>query len=89
MGEQFPRFDELSVHPVAFAVCTLLALLAGGTRIAGAGAQRPLADRRGGWLRDAGTRKSRLPGILVALQIALTCILLVTGGLLVRTFFEA
>ena len=31
------------------------------------------------------TRKSRVPGILVALQIALTCVLLVTGGLFVRT----
>jgi len=34
------------------------------------------------------TRKTWLPGILVALQIALTCVLLVTGGLFVRTFLR-
>src|SRR6185437_8338594 len=33
----------------------------------------------------SATRKSRLPGLLVAIQVALTCVLLVTSGLFVRT----
>jgi putative ABC transport system permease protein len=84
-GEQFSRFDELAVHPVTFGVCTLLALLAGV--LASLAPALSVRWQIGGGITSArSTRRSRLPGILVALQIALTCVLLVTGGLFVRTF---
>ncbi len=83
-GQEFPRFDELSIHPAVLLGAALLAILVGlAASIAPA-----LNIRRNTTTRvnaKSVTHKSRLPGILVSLQIALTCILLVTGGLFVRT----
>jgi predicted permease len=83
-GQEFPRFDELSIHLVVLVGAALLAVLVGiAASIAPA-----LNIRRNTSTRvnvKNVTRKSSLPAILVSLQIALTCILLVTSGLFVRT----
>ena len=84
-GQQFPRFDELAVSPAVFAACALLAVLAG---VLASLAPALNIRRQTGVVTNTAraTRKSRIPGALVALQIALTCVLLVTIGLFVRTF---
>ena len=83
-GPQFSRFDELSMHPVVFGAVALLALMATVlASLAPAFSIRRHVDVR---VTKRATPKSRVPGVLVALQIALTCVLLVTSGLLVRTF---
>jgi len=86
-GMQFARFDELTLRPSIFAACALLAV--------GSGVLAALAPA---WstIRSAGnptfsqasrvTRRSRLSFTLVAVEIALTCVLLVTAGLFLRTF---
>ena len=83
-GSRFARFDELTVHPEVFAISAALALLAGVV----ASLAPALGIRRHtdvGLMTKRATQRSRLPGLLVALQIALTCVLLVTSGLFVRT----
>jgi putative ABC transport system permease protein len=85
-GEQFSRFDELAVHPEVFGACALLAILAGLLA-----AVAPMLRIRRQAVVEAtravrSTRRSRVPGMLVALQVALTCVLLVTSGLFVQTF---
>jgi len=80
----FPRFDELSVSPAVLAAAALLAVVVG----AAASLAPALSIRRQAvstFSTRSVTRNSPLPGILVALQVALTCALLVTGGLFVRT----
>jgi putative ABC transport system permease protein len=84
-GQQFSRFDELAVHPAIFAACALLAVLV-GVLVALAPMLNIRRQTRVGLTTTRTTRKSRVPGMLVALQIALTCILLATSGLFVRTF---
>jgi predicted permease len=84
-GANYARFNELAVQPVVLLAITLLAAGAGI-----AASLAPMARIR----REAAasvstrhaTRNPRLPGILVALQVALTCVLLVTTGLFLRTF---
>jgi predicted permease len=83
-SEQFPRFDELAIHPAVLVGTALLAVLVG----VAASIAPALNIRRNTTNRVNAknvTRKSRLPAILVSLQVALTCILLVTSGLFVRT----
>ncbi len=86
-GEQFARFDELALHPAVFASCALLAILTG---IFAALAPAWNAMRTVASLPSAQsmrvTRRSRLSGSLVALEIALTCVLLTGAGLFLRTF---
>ncbi len=81
---KYPRFDELAIHPlVLFAACVLAVVLGIFASVAPA-----LNVRRhtvGRLAARSTTRKSRLPGLLVATQVALTCVLLVTSGLFVRT----
>jgi putative ABC transport system permease protein len=84
-GQQFSRFDELAVHPVVFAACALLAVLV-GVLVALAPMLNIRRQTRIVLTTTRTTRRSRVPGMLVALQIALTCVLLVTSGLFVRTF---
>lgn len=84
-GQQFSRFDELAMRPAVFGACALLAVLGGVL----ASLAPVLSIRRQtgvGMTTARTTRRSRVPGMLVALQIALTCVLLVTSGLFVRTF---
>ncbi|WP_263357184.1 ADOP family duplicated permease [Acidicapsa ligni] len=83
-GNQFPRFDELSIRPIVLAGTAVLAVLVGVV----ASIAPALNIRRKTTSRfntKNATRKTRLPGILVALQVALTCVLLVISGLFVRT----
>ncbi len=83
-GHKFPRFDEVTMHPVVFGVVALLALLAGVlASVAPVISIRRQTDVR--VMAKRATPSSRAPGMLVALQIALTCVLLVTTGLFVRT----
>jgi predicted permease len=84
-GQQFSRFDELAIHPTVFGACALLAVLAG--MLASLAPVLSIRRQTGVGMPTARmTRRSRVPGMLVALQIALTCLLLVTSGLFVRTF---
>lgn len=81
---KYPRFDELAIHPLVLcAACVLAVLLGIFASVAPA-----LNVRRhtvGRLAVRSTTRKSRLPGLLVAAQVGLTCVLLVTSGLFVRT----
>jgi predicted permease len=84
-GEQYARFDELSIHPAVLAGAALLAIAVG----VAASIAPALSIRRQATGRPAAptsTRVSRVPGMLVSLQVALTCVLLVAAGLFVRTF---
>ena len=84
MPDKYPRFDELSVHPLVLVRGVRTGGRGGSLCIRGARDEySPRNERR----LDARstTRKSRLPGLLVAVQVALTCVLLVTSGLFVRT----
>ena len=82
-GQQFPRFDELSIHPVVLAGTALLAVLVGVL----ASVAPALSVRRQTAAANSRTvtQTPRLPALLVALQVALTCVLLVVSGLFVRT----
>ncbi|MFP5236904.1 MAG: ADOP family duplicated permease [Acidobacteriota bacterium] len=86
-GDQYARFNELAVQPVVLIAIALLAVAAGV-----AASIAPMArirhELRVGKSTRGATRAARLPGILVALQVALTCVLLVTCGLFVRTFLS-
>ncbi len=86
-GPQFARFDELAIHPAAFAACTLLAVLT-GVFAALAPAWTAMRAATGNPLSQTTrvTRRSRLSGALVAAEVALTCTLLVAAGLFLRTF---
>jgi predicted permease len=87
-ADQFPRFDELAIRPTVFLGTALLAVLVGiAASIAPAlNIRRNTSGNTGARVNAKNvTRSSRLPGILVALQVALTCVLLVTSGLFVRT----
>jgi predicted permease len=84
-GQRYARFDELTVHLVPLSVCALLAVLAAVlASIAPMGRIRRQVSIAASTHR--ATRSSRLPLVLVALQVALTCVLLVISGLFVRTF---
>jgi putative ABC transport system permease protein len=85
-GQQFARFDELTVHPAVLLACALLAVLVGALA-----SLAPSLNilRHASITGISSTRtitRSRIPGALVAAQIALTCVLLVVTGLFVRTF---
>ncbi|HEX5434462.1 MAG TPA: ABC transporter permease, partial [Candidatus Angelobacter sp.] len=74
---KYPRFDELKIHPsVLCAVCMLAMTVGVIVSLAPAlGVYRRTAGR---FASRSATRKSRLSGLLVATQVALTCVLLVT-----------
>ena len=83
-ANKYPRFDELSVHPLVMCAACVLAVLVG--IFASLAPAKNVRRQTGGvWQSRSTTRKSRLPGLLVAAQVALTCVLLVTSGLFVRT----
>ena len=85
-GQQFARFDELTIHPASLLACTLLALLTGllASLAPMFGVRRHTDHAATATLTV--TRSVRLPQILVALQVAMTCVLLVTTALFVKTF---
>jgi predicted permease len=81
---QYARFDELSVHPLVLcAVCELAVIV--GVIASVAPALHIRRETKKQSTQRSATRKSRLSGLLVAVQVALTCVLLVTSGLFVRT----
>ncbi len=86
-ADRFARFDELALHPGAYLGCTLLAVLA-GVLAALAPAWNAVRDdcpwRASQPTQVTGNR--RLSSLLVAAEIALTCVLLTTAGLFLRTF---
>lgn len=82
---RYPRFDELTIHPLVLCtVCVLAVTL--GVLASVVPAVQIRRNTAAGWLSARiATRRSRLPGLLVAAQVALTCVLLVVAGLFVRT----
>jgi predicted permease len=85
-GQRFPRFDELAIHTSTFFLSALLAAIVGAlASIAPALNVLRNAGTLGGGSTRTATR-SRIPGVLVVAQIALTCVLLIITGLFVRTF---
>lgn len=84
-GAAYPRFNELAINPAVLLAIALLALLAGI-----AASLAPMARIRRETVAAVSSRRAtrnpRVPGLLVAMQVALTCILLVTTGLFLRTF---
>jgi predicted permease len=84
-GSRFSRFDELAMHPAVFGAVAFIAVLTGVlSSLAPALSIRRHTDVRITPIRST-TKSPRLPGLLVALQVALTCVLLATSGLFVRT----
>ncbi len=82
---QFARFREIAMHPIVFAAIALLALVAGIL----ASLAPAFSIRRRTRVADVtqrATPRTSISGILVILQIALTCVLLATTGLFARTF---
>lgn len=81
---KYPRFDDLAIHPLVLCAEWALAVLIGvfASLAPAAGVRRNMHARSS---ERTTTRKSRLPGLLVAAQVALTCVLLVVSGLFVRT----
>ncbi len=86
-GEQFARFDELAVHPAAMVGGILLAVAVGVVATLAPMVSVRRQTREQGALAGTRTttRTGRLPGILVSVQVALTCALLATCGLFART----
>ncbi|MBV8894229.1 MAG: ABC transporter permease, partial [Acidobacteria bacterium] len=84
-GEQFTRFDELEVRPEVLAMLGFLAILLGVTTSLVV-ALKIRRQTQAAFSTRTMTRASRVPGVLVAVQVCLTCVLLVVCGLFVRTF---
>jgi predicted permease len=83
-GTEYPRFDELSVRPLVLCIAGMLAILLGAL-ISIVPALCFFRQRTMLSQTRSRTRRSRVPGMLVSLQVALTVALLVTGGLFFRT----
>jgi predicted permease len=83
-GTDYARFDELALRPIVIVAISVLALLVGmaATVAPALTTRRQIAAQ---FASRTVTRRGQLPGLLVALQVALTCILLVVSGLFVRT----
>jgi predicted permease len=84
-GPEFTRFDELEVRPEVLAVLGVLAIVL-GVATSLVLALKIRRQTRASFAMRTVTRGSRVPGVLVAVQVCLTCVLLVVCGLLVRTF---
>jgi putative ABC transport system permease protein len=83
---RFARFNELALRPEIFGICALLAIAAG---LLAAVAPYVSAMHAVTEFSAQGARtiaRSRLSGALIVLEIAMTCVLLITAGLLLRTF---
>lgn len=81
---KYPRFDEIAIHPMALgAECALALAVAVFASIPPA--LNVCRQTAGRFTARSTTRRSRLPDLLVTTQVALTCVLLVTSGLFVRT----
>ncbi len=83
--DAYARFQHLALHPVVFLTMALLAL-AVGILASLAPAFHVRRQTMASTVRQRTTPRTRLSSALVALQVALTCVLLVVCGLFVRTF---
>ena len=88
-----PRRDEIVVdwRVLAFALaCSTLAGLLVGLLPASIGAKTPLAEvlRGGGRASTTGAGGRRARGVLVVLELAMSVVLLVGAGLIVRSFWK-
>lgn len=83
-GDKYPRFDEIAVHPLVLFIACFLAVVV-GIVISVVPALSSYRKMISCCTERTVTRSSRLPGLLVASQVALTCVLLVTTGLFMRT----
>jgi predicted permease len=86
-----PRFDELRLDPSTFAATLVLTFLCGIAASIAPVLRLLPAAKESSLLRAATTgsrisRSHRLSGVLVASEVALTCVLLVAAGLFLRTF---
>lgn len=84
-GAEFSRFDELTFDWTVFGISVLLAVVIG---LLASFVLALTIRRRTSLTRTPAnriTQRSRVPGMLVALQIGLTCVLLATSGLFFRT----
>lgn len=83
-ANKYARFDEIAIHPEQmFAACALAVVVGILSSIApGFSIRRRITSRLNA---RSMTPKSRLSEFLVAIQVALTCLLLVISGLFVRT----
>ena len=84
-GDQYARFQHLALHPMVFLTMALLALTV-GILASLAPAFHVRRQTMASTVRQRTTPRTRLSSALVALQVALTCVLLVVCGLFVRTF---
>ncbi len=86
-AHQYPRFNELAVHPAVFVECTVLAILTGLLAALAPSINMLRSTNRNRASQATRTAsRMRLSGILVVAEVALACVLLVTTGLLLRTF---
>lgn len=84
-GDSYARFHQLALHPITFLTMALLAL-AVGILASLAPAFHVRRQTMASAVKQRTTPRTRLSSALVALQVALTCVLLVVCGLFVRTF---
>ena len=84
-GNAFARFRGVALHPMVFAAIAALAL-ATGIMASLAPAFSIRRRTRAAAVTQRITPRTRISGLLVVLQIALTCVLLATTGLFLRTF---
>jgi putative ABC transport system permease protein len=84
-GDEYARFQQLALHPLVFFSMASLAL-AVGILASLAPAMHVRRQTMASTVKQRTTPRTRLSSSLVALQVALTCVLLVVCGLFVRTF---
>ena len=82
---RYSRFEELTVHPLIFGACALLALGVGALASVAPLPQIRKASAASAMRVGQTTRPSRVAGLLVMLQVGLTCVLLMVSGLFVKT----
>jgi putative ABC transport system permease protein len=92
-GPQLPRLDEIRFDGYVLAFTTALSLLTGilfGLAPALQSSSRDLQEflKEGGWQGGSGAGKRRLRGALVVGEVALSLVLLIGAGLLVRSFAQ-
>ena len=91
LGPALPRLDEITLDAASFALTFALSLLAGlllgaipALKVAG---RRLMAGLHGGARGSSGSRRQfRIQNGLVVAQVALALVLLVSSGLMIRTF---
>jgi predicted permease len=86
-GEQFGRFNELRLEPWVVLACLALAASAGLLAALAPGLTALRSAHGSGPMESIRTlSRSRTSSVLVVGELALTCVLLVTAGLFIRTF---